>query len=107
MATTPAPRVSTPRGRFIQVPSNLSSHRRILDNPDFQKSVDVALLEYTRAIVSLSGELDSAGAQQAAAACFHLISGAHQFLEVFNRLADPAVPPSAPQSIESLIHTNK
>ena len=102
LPTTTA-RVQTPRGRFISASSNIAAHRRIIDNPDFQRSIDVALLEHTRAIVSLSGELSDAGAVQAAAACFHLISGAHQFVEVFQRLAETPQPQAQnPKAVSSL-----
>ena len=103
MAKEPA---LTPRARFMQTRENIVQHNRILDNPQFRASADTALQEHTRAVVSLanSQDLAGAGAQQAAAASFHMISGAHQFMEVFERLTQPYEQPAPPNKIESLQH---
>ncbi len=94
----------TPRARFIQNKDAVIQHSKLLDNPQFRASADVALAEHTRAIVSLanSQDLAGAGAQQAAAASFHMISGAHQFIEVFERLSEPYERPAPANKIESL-----
>lgn len=98
----------TPRARFLSVPENISQHRKLLEHPQFQKSVDVAVAEHTRAIVALAGtqDLSAAGAQQAAAASFHMISGAAQFLEVFTRLAEPYQTAKPSEKITSLGDAN-
>jgi hypothetical protein len=95
----------TPRASFLKDPANVSNHNRILDDPKVQKSIDVAVSEYTRAVVALGSgqDLSGAGAQQAAASSFHLISGAYQFLEVFGRLAEPYPTAKGPAAVsESL-----
>ncbi len=108
MAQQPSqPKIITPRARFISEPRNVSAHRRIVDSQDFQLAIDTALMEHTRAIVALSGKLDSDGATQAAAACFHLISGAHQLVQVFNMLSEPIAAPAAQAKIESLQQDDK
>jgi hypothetical protein len=94
----------TPRAQFLQDPANVTNHNRILDDPKVQKSIDTAVAEYTRAVVALGGgqDLAGAGAQQAAAASFHMIAGAYQFLEVFGRLSEPYQKPPTKETISSL-----
>lgn len=97
--------VQTPRSKFIATPENVKQHRALLDNAAFQRAMDTAMAEYVRAVIALSGgkDLDSAGANQAMASCFAMISGAQQFVEVLSRLAEPyAVRPPQPEKITSL-----
>lgn len=98
----------SPRGKFMQTPQNIINHRKLIDSVELGTSIDVALQEYSRAIVALAGtqDLSGAGAQQAAAASFHMISGAYQFIEVFNRLAEPFSEPTKGNTIESLKPNN-
>lgn len=97
--------VQTPRSRFLANTENIKQHRQLLDNAAFQRAMDTAMAEYIRAVIALSGgkDLAEAGAAQAQTACFNMISGAQQFVEVLSRLAEPyAVRPASPDKIESL-----
>lgn len=83
--------VQTPRSRFITIAENVKQHRQLLDNAAFQRGLDVAMAEFVRATVALSGgkDLNDPGATQAQAAVMNMISGAQQFVEVLSRLAEP------------------
>lgn len=97
--------VQTPRGRFMNIPENVKQHRQLLDNAAFQRAMDVSMSEFVRACVVLSGgkDLNEPGATQAQAACFNMISGAQQFVEVLARLAEPyPVRPSQTEKVSSL-----
>lgn len=106
-AAEPA-KFATPRSRFISSQANISAHRRLMDSTEFQKAEDYTMLEFVRAVCVMAGshDLNGAGADQAAAASFHMIMGAHQFMEVFHRLAEPyAVKPAAQEKDGNLDHT--
>lgn len=89
----------------MTIPENIKQHRQLLDNAAFQRGMDVAMSELVRAVIALSGgkDLNEPGATQAQAACFNMLSGAQQFVEVFARLAEP-YPVRQPQTdkIQSL-----
>ena len=86
---------SSPRARFISNQANVDNHRKLIDSVMFQTSEDAAMAEFVRAIAALGSgqDLAGAGAQQAAAASFHMICGAYNFMEVFHRLAEPYAQP--------------
>ena len=94
------PRLS-PRAEFIANQTNVTNHRRIIDSTMFKASEDAAIAEFTRAVVSLAGghDLNAPGSDQAAAASFHMIQGAYNYIEVFRRLAEPYAKPSTPDKI--------
>jgi len=98
----------TPRATFIQSAEYVKQHNTLLDSGAYNRGEDAALAEFTRAVVTLGAgkDLDGAGAQQAAAASFHMLMGAMHYLEVFRRLAEP-YPKAAPKDkIESLTTEN-
>ena len=94
----------SPRALFLADATAVQNHKKMIDSQMFAKSKDAALAEYTRAVVALSSsqDLNSAGATQAQAASFLLISGAYNFIEVFMRLAEPYPTAPAPNKIQSL-----
>ena len=96
MATDPIKARLTPRAEFIASQTNVDNHRKIIDSTMFQRSEDAAIAEFTRAVVSLAGghDLNAPGSDQAAAASFHMIQGAYNYIEVFRRLAEPYAKPS-------------
>lgn len=106
MSTPTPPRVpTTPRGKFIALPENIKQHRALLDNAAYQRGTEVALAEYVRGVVQLAGtnSLVDNNVPFAMAACFSKISGAHEFLEVMNVVAEPySRPQAAPDKIKSL-----
>jgi hypothetical protein len=95
---------ASPRGDFIKSAEYVKQHNALLENSAFQRGEDTALAEFTRAVVTLGAgkDLDAPGAQQGAAASFYLLVGAHHFLEVFHRLAEPYAPKPPAEKIESL-----
>lgn len=85
------PVVPTPRGRFMATPENIKQHNQLLENAAFRRALDVGIAEYTRTIVGLAGSnsLVDPNVDFAIGACFEKISGAHEFIEVLERLAVP------------------
>ena len=95
----------TPRGRFLSTPENVKQHRILIENAAFRRAMEVALAEYTRVIVSIAGgnQLTDQNADFAIGACFEKISGAHEFIEIVERLAEPfRTAPAKVDKIESL-----
>ncbi len=98
----------TPRGQFIQNAEFVKQHNTLLDSAAYNRAEDAAMAEFLRAVVTLGAgkDLDGAGAQQAAAASFHMQMGAMHYLEVFRRLAEPYKTPEKREKIESLTSEN-
>ena len=92
--------VQSPRASFIENPDNVRKHRELLQQPELKAAMDVALAEMSKAVISLSRNTDmlKPGLSQAAEASFHIIHGAHEFVEVFYRLVEslPPLPPRRP-----------
>lgn len=78
---------------------NIKNHKAIVGDPKFHHMMEVAMAEFTRAVLTLNGEhnLNEPGTEQAAALSFQMLSGANNFREVFFRLSDPYAKPQAPK----------
>lgn len=87
----------SPKQKFQQTPANIHAHRELMQNDDFERGVEAALLEYQ----SLLSRTDPFNFNQCAAA--HLrIQGAQEFLHQLRHLAEqPKVMPSVmPQNLD-------
>ena len=114
MATQPTPPANnppnvnpSPRARFMLESENIRLHKALIEKPELRKGFDVALAEMTKAVCSLANgqDLTKDGVMVASAISFQIIRGAHEFSEVFFRLAEPYAKAPAPQrSPESLDH---
>jgi hypothetical protein len=98
----------TPRATFIQSAEFVKQHNTLLDSGAYNRAEDTAIAEFTRAVVTLgaSQDLNGPGAQQAAAASFHMLMGAMHYLEVFRKLAEPYAKQPPKDKIESLTSPN-
>lgn len=84
------PLTASPKQRFMQNASNVATHRAIVQSPDFQRSLDSALLNYTQKMSKVSG-------QQAAISSLK-IAGAVEFIEELKTLAEATrLPETKPQ----------
>ena len=74
----------TPKSRFIESSQNISSHRKLVDDPAFQRSLDYAMLEFANTLARTSIEpqdisLGAAGLK---------LRGAQEFLHIFRNLSE-------------------
>lgn len=92
--TKPLPFNPTPKEEFLATPGDVKSHRQLLDRPDFQRALRVALAQYNRAICSLAPSgMDTPNQLQASAMCFQRIQGATDFVDVLLKLSEvPRLP---------------
>jgi len=83
--------------QFMALKANIESHRKLLDQPQFELSLHYALLEYVRLLCEQRTDMSGAAANQ-----FKLI-GAKEFVHVMKTLAEsPRVP--AAQTSDNLLH---
>jgi hypothetical protein len=91
----------------MQEAENIRLHKALIEKPELRKGFDVALAEMTKAVCSLANgqDLTKDGVMVASAISFQIIRGAHEFSEVFFRLAEPSNPPPRPRpAAEALDH---
>lgn len=101
--------LQSPRATFIENPENIRKHRELLQQPELKAAFEVALATMTKGIISLSRGADmlTPGRDKAAQDSFFIIQGAHEFIEVFYRLAELDTRPPAPRkSPDALDHHN-
>lgn len=108
---TPSPAIrgyQSPKSRFLESDNNIVAHRKLLDSRELERGVEFALAHFTRAVCALANnqDLNAAGAQQAQAASFQMIQGAHNFLEVFYTLAERQQPAAKAPNPDKLDHNN-
>jgi hypothetical protein len=77
----------TPKQRFIDNPQAVTGHRALIEHASFQRSVDMALLEYQRALAVVPVDFQGAAMNQ-----FKLV-GALEFLQTLRLLAETPVRP--------------
>ena len=80
----------TPKNRFLDSGDNISKHRKMVDQPEFQRACDFAMLQYTAGLTNEIKDINSA------TACGLQLLGAQQFLLVLRNLSEV---PKAPTNI--------
>lgn len=80
----------SPKARYIESGSNVSSHRKMVDQPEFTRACDFAMLQY---VAGLTGSITDTGS---ATSVGLQILGAQQFLSVLRNLSEV---PKAPTNI--------
>lgn len=68
--------------------ANVTSHRKLLDDPQFDMSIHYALLEYLRQLVEARTDMSGAAANH------FKLAGAQEFVHVLKTLAEPAYVPT-------------
>ncbi len=86
--TTPTPNPS-PKAQFTALKANVESHRKLLDQPQFDMSIHYALLEYMRVLCEQRTDMSGAAANQ-----FKLI-GAQEFVHVLRNLSETVRMPAS------------
>jgi len=82
----------TPKERFQNSGLSVGNHRNIVDNADFQKACDFALLEYSHKLA-----LNASQAPDRSGINGLKLAGAHEFLAEFRNLSEKAQAlPTAP-----------
>jgi hypothetical protein len=90
----------SPKTRFMRTAEHCSKHRALVDLHEFERASDYAMLEYAARL--------SATTEPALASVTALkIQGAHEFLQTFRNLAEPAARFSAPVISDNLNHNQK
>jgi len=93
MATTNSPVVNpTPKNRFLANTADVQTHRGIVQNPNFQKSLDFALMEYQGQLASATVP-DSPTFFNNCAANHLRIQGVMQFIHILKGLGEKPVAP--------------
>ncbi len=86
----------TPRQKFQTIPSTVSAHRELMQNPQLNFSIDVALLEMQRR-QAMVADKDVTGA----ATNHFKIQGALEFVEILRNLGETAsLPPRQPTNAQ-------
>lgn len=96
--------IESPRAKFLKNSDFVKQHEKLLESAAFERAIEVALMEMTRATLALAGthDLNEAGAQQAAASTFNMLQGANHFVQVLYALARPYEKQKPAEKIESL-----
>jgi hypothetical protein len=95
MADKPSAVVNpTPRQKFQTIPSTVSAHRELMQNPQLNFSIDMALMEMQRRQANVADK-DVTGA----ATNHFKIQGALEFVEILRHLGETAtLPPRQTQT---------
>lgn len=80
----------SPKTKFISHENNVKNHRALLDRPEFDRAVDVGLLEYQRVLCETRGDMSMAAANH------YKLAGAQEFVHVLRNLSETPKPPAAP-----------
>jgi len=81
----------TPKGRFLETPTNLGPHRKMVDSPEFIRATEIAMLQFQLAITQSGVDqkemsLGPAGLK---------VLGAQEFLSILKNLSEtPKAPPT-------------
>lgn len=88
MNANPAPKTS-----FLENSIAVAAHAELLKSPAFQNAIQVALLQYSRALHEAApSNLDGPNYMSAAASCFNRIMGAQEFVNILINLGSKAEP---------------
>ncbi len=76
--------IISPKTRFGLSDQNISRHRTMVDQPEFQRACDYAMLHFAQALslTNLSEEERTMGAAGLK------LRGAHEFMEIFKNLSE-------------------
>jgi hypothetical protein len=83
----------TPKARFLKSKERIEAHRFIISHPQFDNSIDTALLEY-QSELSRGGDVNNAGARH------FQMAGALAFvshLKNLSEIVEPVRAPTGPQ----------
>lgn len=80
--------------------ANIAKHREIISHPEFQKSINLALLHYTRTLSVATQD------SQAAAANMFKLKGAQEFAQEFLYLAEPVNKPQVVKPVAGQLDHN-
>lgn len=81
----------------------ISSHRKMIDSPEFQRAIDVASQHYVKALTATApGDLQAPNHVVAAGMCFERIQGMHDFITILMNLAETPKPRTEPEKNDNL-----
>lgn len=85
----------SPKQKFLGLKHCVDQHRELLQRPDLNTSVDMALQQYQWEVCGGNILQDTMTANgNSAAASYYKLLGAHEFLRTFRLLAEqPKIPP--------------
>jgi hypothetical protein len=92
----------TPKQRFQQSNDNISKHKRLIEQPEFQRAIDYALREYGHRV-----NLDTENSPGTAGANSYRSLGAEQFVHELITLAETPPPPRAVVDTDNLREPSK
>lgn len=82
--STPIITNPTPQARFQQLSTNITQHRALIEKPELDRAIDVALLEYQRQLVMVGPPENF----NMAASAHIRMTGALEFIQVLRNLAE-------------------
>lgn len=91
-ANAPVNMAPTPKNRFRMSGTRISDHRKLIENPAFEGSVDYAMAEYQMILAMDTSHNPSQAAYNGLKAC-----GAQEFLDVLKRLSEQPIMPRVVQ----------
>lgn len=93
----------TPKQTAMEIRGFIGKHRELVDSQQFQDSLFFAEAEYIHQLTRLApSNIIASSSEQAAAACFQRILGAHEFVRTLRNLSEspPAPKPSLPTNLD-------
>jgi len=84
------------KARFQESSDNVSKHQKLIQQPEFQRGLDFARLEYQRHLAEGAVDMNKA------AVAGIKIQAVEEFLIVLKYLAEKAIPFSAPKIVDNL-----
>jgi hypothetical protein len=101
--TKTRPANPTPKHTFLEIPTWISDHRKLLDTPSFQRAIDYASRHYVRSLHGIApSDLTHPNFMAASAMNFQRIQGMHDFIAVLMALSEVPPPRAAGKSSDNL-----
>lgn len=90
----------TPKQKLLDHKARISAHNALLNNPQLEDSIETALLEQQRILMSPNQPADG----NAAASAALMLRGANHFVDIFLKLSTPPQPQAEQPKIVGLNH---